>query len=42
MLGFIGSGLMAGFVGSLHCLGMCGGFTIAFGGRDRDTRGLRD
>jgi sulfite exporter TauE/SafE len=37
MLGFIGSALMAGFIGSLHCIGMCGGFAIACGGRARDT-----
>lgn len=28
---------MAGFVGSLHCIGMCGGFAVACGGRARDT-----
>lgn len=28
---------MAGLVGSLHCIGMCGGFAIACGGRSRDT-----
>jgi len=37
MFGFIGSALVAGFVGSLHCIGMCGGFAIACGGRARDT-----
>lgn len=37
MVGFIGSGLMAGIVGSLHCIGMCGGFAVACGGRARDT-----
>jgi len=37
MLGFIGSALVAGFVGSLHCIGMCGGFAVACGGRARDT-----
>jgi len=37
MLGFIGSGFMAGLVGSLHCIGMCGGFAVACGGRARDT-----
>jgi sulfite exporter TauE/SafE len=37
MLGFIGSGLVAGLVGSLHCIGMCGGFAVACGGRARDT-----
>jgi sulfite exporter TauE/SafE len=37
MIGFVGSALLAGFVGSLHCIGMCGGFAIACGGRARDT-----
>lgn len=37
MLGFVGSAFMAGFVGSLHCIGMCGGFAVACGGRARDT-----
>lgn len=37
MLGFVGSALAAGFVGSLHCIGMCGGFAVACGGRARDT-----
>ncbi len=37
MLGFIGSAFMAGFVGSLHCIGMCGGFAVACGGRAGDT-----
>ena len=37
MIGFVGSALMAGFVGSLHCIGMCGGFAVACGGRVRDT-----
>jgi sulfite exporter TauE/SafE len=37
MFGFIGSALVAGFVGSLHCIGMCGGFAIACGGRAKDT-----
>ena len=37
MLGFLGSALMAGLVGSLHCIGMCGGFAVACGGRARDT-----
>jgi sulfite exporter TauE/SafE len=37
MLGFIVSGLAAGLVGSLHCIGMCGGFAVACGGRARDT-----
>ena len=37
MIGFISSALLAGFAGSLHCIGMCGGFAIACGGRARDT-----
>lgn len=37
MFSFIGSALAAGFVGSLHCIGMCGGFAIACGGRPHDT-----
>lgn len=37
MIGFVGSALVAGFVGSIHCIGMCGGFAIACGGRARDT-----
>jgi sulfite exporter TauE/SafE len=37
MIGFVGSALVAGLVGSLHCIGMCGGFAIACGGRARDT-----
>jgi len=37
MIAFMGSAFMAGLVGSLHCIGMCGGFAIACGGRARDT-----
>ena len=37
MIGFIISAVTAGFVGSLHCIGMCGGFAVACGGRARDT-----
>jgi len=37
MIAFISSAFLAGFVGSLHCIGMCGGFAIACGGRARDT-----
>jgi sulfite exporter TauE/SafE len=37
MIGFIGSALVAGLVGSLHCIGMCGPFAVACGGRARDT-----
>jgi sulfite exporter TauE/SafE len=37
MVAYISSAFMAGFVGSLHCIGMCGGFAVACGGRARDT-----
>jgi len=37
MIGFLASGFLAGFIGSLHCIGMCGGFAVACGGRARDT-----
>jgi sulfite exporter TauE/SafE len=37
MISFVGSAFLAGFVGSLHCIGMCGGFAIACGGRTGDT-----
>jgi uncharacterized protein len=37
MLAFMGSAFLAGLVGSLHCIGMCGGFAVACGGRARDT-----
>jgi sulfite exporter TauE/SafE len=37
MMGFVASAFLAGFVGSLHCIGMCGGFAVACGGRARDT-----
>lgn len=37
MIAFVTSAFLAGFVGSLHCIGMCGGFAIACGGRARDT-----
>jgi len=37
MIGFIGSAFVAGLVGSLHCIGMCGAFAVACGGRARDT-----
>lgn len=37
MIGFMSSAFLAGLVGSLHCIGMCGGFAVACGGRARDT-----
>ena len=37
MFGFIGSAFMAGLVGSVHCIGMCGPFAVACGGRAGDT-----
>jgi sulfite exporter TauE/SafE len=37
MIGYVLSGLMAGLVGSLHCIGMCGALAVACGGRARDT-----
>lgn len=37
MIGFIGSAFVAGLVGSLHCIGMCGAFAVACGGRAGDT-----
>lgn len=37
MFTYMGSAFMAGLVGSLHCIGMCGGFAVACGGRARDT-----
>jgi uncharacterized protein len=37
MFAFMGSAFLAGVVGSLHCIGMCGGFAVACGGRARDT-----
>ncbi len=37
MFGFIGSAFVAGLVGSLHCIGMCGPFAVACGGRAGDT-----
>jgi sulfite exporter TauE/SafE len=37
MIAFISSAFLAGLVGSLHCIGMCGGFAVACGGRARDT-----
>lgn len=37
MIGFVSSAFLAGLVGSLHCIGMCGGFAVACGGRARDT-----
>ncbi len=37
MIAYISSAFLAGLVGSLHCIGMCGGFAVACGGRARDT-----
>ncbi len=37
MITYIGSAFMAGLVGSLHCIGMCGALAVACGGRARDT-----
>jgi sulfite exporter TauE/SafE len=37
MIGFIGSAFVAGLVGSIHCIGMCGPFAVACGGRAGDT-----
>lgn len=37
MVAYLGSAFLAGLVGSLHCIGMCGGFAVACGGRARDT-----
>jgi len=37
MIAYISSAFLAGLVGSLHCIGMCGGFAVACGGRGRDT-----
>jgi sulfite exporter TauE/SafE len=37
MIAYLSSAFLAGLVGSLHCIGMCGGFAVACGGRARDT-----
>jgi len=37
MIAYVTSAFLAGLVGSLHCIGMCGGFAVACGGRARDT-----
>jgi sulfite exporter TauE/SafE len=37
MIAYLSSAFLAGLVGSLHCIGMCGGFAVACGGRVRDT-----
>lgn len=37
MTGLLISALAAGLVGSIHCMGMCGGFAIACGGKVKDT-----
>lgn len=37
MIGFLAAALVAGLVGSPHCIGMCGGFAVLCGGRATDT-----
>ena len=37
MFGLLLGAFTAGLVGSLHCIGMCGGFAIACGGKVTDT-----
>jgi sulfite exporter TauE/SafE len=37
MIGLLGAALMAGLVGSPHCIGMCGGFAVLCGRRVPDT-----
>ena len=37
MIAYLSSAFLAGLVGSLHCIGMCGGFAVACGGRVGDT-----
>ena len=37
MIAFISSAFLAGLVGSIHCIGMCGPLAITCGGRARDT-----
>jgi sulfite exporter TauE/SafE len=37
MVAYVSSAFLAGLVGSLHCIGMCGGFAVACGGRAGDT-----
>lgn len=36
MTGFLVAAVVAGLVGSPHCIGMCGGFAVLCGGRARD------
>jgi sulfite exporter TauE/SafE len=36
MIGFLSAALVAGLVGSPHCIGMCGGFAVLCGGRVTD------
>lgn len=36
MIGLMAGAAVAGLVGSLHCIGMCGGFAVACGGRMRE------
>ncbi len=37
MIGLLGAALMAGLVGSPHCIGMCGGFAVLCGRKMPDT-----
>lgn len=37
MIGLLGAALMAGLVGSPHCIGMCGGFAVLCGRKVPDT-----
>ncbi len=39
MIGLMAGAAVAGLVGSLHCIGMCGGFAVACGGRVREVVG---
>lgn len=36
-IGFLGAAFVAGLVGSVHCIGMCGTFAVLCGGRAADT-----
>lgn len=36
MVSMLAGAALAGLVGSLHCVGMCGGFAVAVGGRARE------
>jgi sulfite exporter TauE/SafE len=37
MIGLLGAAIMAGLIGSPHCIGMCGGFAVLCGQRVPDT-----